>query len=124
MQLQPSPRSFRVETELERGVALLSLFGALDMFAIDRFEAKLRAAEVRSRRVVLDLRGLTSLQSSGLGAIVRAQRRSRVDGWRLAVVRGGPKVDAVFSKSPLARGVRMVKTPAGLFPPRSEPVVG
>jgi len=124
MQLQPSPRRFRVETRQEDGVALLSLFGALDMFAIDHFETKLKAVEVQTRRVILDLRGLTSLESSGLGVIVRAQRRSRVGGWRLAVVRGTPRVDAVFSKSPLGRGVRMVKTPAGLFPPRPEPVVG
>jgi anti-sigma B factor antagonist len=122
MQLQPSPRSFRVETHQERGVALLCLFGARDMFAIDLFETKLKAVEVQARRVILDLRGLTSLESSGLGVIVRAQLRSRVDGWRLAVVRGRPKVDAVFSKSPLARRVRMVKSPEGLFPPRSEPV--
>jgi anti-sigma B factor antagonist len=122
MQLQPSPRRFRVETRQEDGVALLRLFGALDMFAIDLFETKLKAVEVQARRVILDLRGLTSLESSGLGVIVRAQLRSRVDGWRLAVVRGRPTVDAVFSKSPLARGVRMVKSPEGLFPPRSEPV--
>ena len=123
MQLQPSPRSFRVETHQERKVALLCLFGALDMFAIDLFETKLKDVEVRARRIVLDLRGLTSLQSSGVGVIVRAQRRSRVDGWHLAVVRGNPKVDAVFSKSPLARGVSMVKSPDRLFPPRAEPVV-
>ncbi|MFL5820489.1 MAG: STAS domain-containing protein [Solirubrobacteraceae bacterium] len=124
MQLQPSPRSFRVEAQLERGVAVLSLFGALDMFAIDLFETKLKTVEVQARRVVLDLRGLTALESSGLGVILRAQTRSRVDGWHLAVVRGIPKVDAVFSKSPLARGVRMVKNPDGLFSPRSEPVAG
>ena len=124
MQLQPSPHAFRVETRQEDGVALLSLFGALDMFAIDHFETKLKGVEVQTRRVILDLRGLTSLESSGLGVIVRAQLRSRVDGWRLAVVRGAPKVDAVFSKSPLARGVQMVKIPTGLFPPRSEPVAG
>ena len=124
MQLQPSPHRFRVETRQEDGVALLSLFGALDMFDIDHFETKLKGVEVQTRRVILDLRGLTSLESSGLGVIVRAQLRSRVDGWRLAVVRGRPKVDAVFSKSPLGRGVRVVKLPNGLFPPRSEPVAG
>jgi anti-sigma B factor antagonist len=124
MQLQPSPHGFRVETRQEDGVALLCLFGALDMFAIDHFETKLKAVEIQARRVILDLRGLTSLESSGLGVIVRAQLRSRVDGWRLAVVRGAPNVDAVFSKSPLARGVRMVKSPDGLVPSRSEPVAG
>jgi anti-sigma B factor antagonist len=124
MQLQPSPHRFRVETRQEDGVALLCLFGALDMFAIDHFETKLKRLEVQARRVVLDLRGLTSLQSSGLGVIVRAQMRSRVDGWHLAVVRGGPKVDAVFSKSPLARAVKMVNSPNRLFPPLAEPPVG
>lgn len=124
MQLQPSPHRFRVETRQQDGVALLCLFGALDMFAIDHFETKLKAVEIQARRVILDLRGLTSIQSSGLGVIVRAQLRSRVDGWRLVVVRGISKVDAVFSKSPLARGVRVVKSPHGLFPSPSEPVAG
>jgi len=109
---------------LEHGVALLSLFGALDMFAIDAFEAKLKSVEVKARRVLLDLRGLTSLETSGLGVIVRAERRSRVDGWHLAVVQGVPRVDAVFSKSPLARGIKMVKSPDGLSSARSEPVLG
>ena len=35
---------------MEHGVALLSLFGALDMFAIDAFEAKLKSVEVKARR--------------------------------------------------------------------------
>jgi hypothetical protein len=48
MQLQRSSHRFRVETRQEDGVAVLSLFGALDMFAIDHFETNLKAVEVQT----------------------------------------------------------------------------
>jgi anti-anti-sigma factor len=120
MELRHSPRPFRVETELDGGVALLSLFGAFDMFAANACEQEIRRAEVRARRLVLDLRGLSSLESSGVAVIAKAMTRSRVDGWKLFIVRGVPTVNQVLSRSPLTRRLRTVKTPAGLFPPPLE----
>lgn len=117
MELRESPRPFRVETEIDRGVVLLSFFGALDMFAANACEQEIRSAELRARSVVLDLRGLSSIKSSGVAVIAKAKARSRVDGWKLFIVRGAPTVNQELSRSPLTRRLRTVKTPAGLFPP-------
>jgi anti-anti-sigma factor len=117
MELRESPRPFRVETEIDRGVAFLSLFGALDMFAANTCEKEIRTAELRARRVVLDLRGLSSIESSGVAVIAKAKTRSHVDGWKLFIVRGAPTVNQMLSRSPMTRRLRTVKTPAGLFPP-------
>jgi anti-anti-sigma factor len=121
MELQAAPQPLRVETGLERGVALVSLFGTLDMFSVGLFEMKIRTIEVRTKHVVLDLRGLTGIGTSGVAAVLRAKGRSRTDGWRLAVVRGSPSVDRKFSISPRARGLRMHKSPVGVFPPQEDP---
>jgi anti-anti-sigma factor len=120
MELVHSARPFRVETRLEGGVALLCLFGALDMFAANACDKEIRSAEVRARCVVLDLRGLSSIESSGVAVIASAKARSRVDRWKLFVVRGGPAVTQRLSRSPLTRRLRAVKSPEGLFPAPAE----
>lgn len=116
MALDSPPRAFRVDTNLQDGVALLSLFGPLDMFAVGLLEKRIHTIELGARRVVLDLRGLTEIASSGVASILRAQRRSVLDGWALSVVRGSPTVTQVFRASPLARELVMVDSPDGLFP--------
>lgn len=108
-------KPFRVEMELRQGVALLSLFGPLDMFAASLLERKIHIVEVRVRRVILDLRGLTELASSGAAVIVRAQNRSSVDGWALTIVRGPPAITAALRASPLARRLFMIDSPEGPF---------
>jgi anti-sigma B factor antagonist len=120
MELVHSARPFRVETRLAGEVALLSLFGALDMFAANACDKEIRSAEVRARRIVLDLRGLSSIESSGVALIGRAKARSRVDGWKLFIVRGAPAVNQRLLGSPLTRRLRAVKGLEGLFPPSAE----
>lgn len=76
----------------------LELFGELDLATAATLEAELQrveAAEVRT--IVLDLSGLTFMDSTGLRAILLADRRLREAGRRLCLVRGPRAVDRVFT---------------------------
>ena len=71
--------------------ALFSLlFGASMLLVIERAEAS------DARQIVLDLRELTFIDSSGVRMIVCADLRSRQDGDRLRLIRGGARVQRVF----------------------------
>lgn len=46
--------------------------------------------------MVLDLRGLTFIDSSGLRSIIDLWRRSQEDGFDLTIVRGRPSIAQIF----------------------------
>jgi anti-anti-sigma factor len=119
---------FRVETEVEERVALVSLFGELDEHvadyceeALSDIELRLRHVEVRFRRIVVDLRGLTLIDRSGVHTLVRAHMRSRMGGWRLTLVRGPPSVDEVFTPRFIAELFDWIESAVGVFPPPAPP---
>jgi anti-anti-sigma factor len=112
---------FRVETEVEGRVALVSLFGELDLRVADYCEEQLCGVEGRVRHVVVDLRGLTSIDRIGLHALVRAHVRSRLDGWQLTLVRGTLSVDEAFTPSFIMELFHWVDGAVAVFPPRAPP---
>ena len=79
------------------GAGWLHVAGELDMATAPRVEKALRQAERRARLVVLDLRGLTFMDCSGIHVIVDASLRARSRGHRLMLVRGPSQVDRVFA---------------------------
>lgn len=88
---EPRPGSVRVTLSGELGLATA--------YAFDR-----RLLEIESRHpalVALDLRGVTMLDSAGLGRLVSAHRRARRGGWRLVLVRGGRVVARVLHSTRL-----------------------
>ena len=71
--------------------------GELDLDGVDRVTEELERAEASdARQIVLDLSGLTFIDSSGVRMIVCADLRSRPDGKRLRLIRGGAPVQRVF----------------------------
>jgi anti-sigma B factor antagonist len=82
------------------------------MAGVDQFERLLtgdRTAETAT--VVLDLRGLTFIDSSGLRALIMADQRVRADGGRFIVVRGPDRVNEVLEVTGVARQVELVDEP-------------
>jgi anti-anti-sigma factor len=119
---------FRVETEVEGGAALVSLFGELDRRVTDYCEARLsdvelhlRHVEPRLRHVIVDLRGLTVIDASGVQTLVRAHMRSRMGGWRLTLVHGPPSVDDVFMPRFIEELFDWIDSAAAVFPPPVPP---
>lgn len=82
----------------EGGERALELFGELDLATAATLEGELQAAEASgAHTVVLDLSGLTFMDSTGLRTILVAERRLTGAGRRLCLVRGPRAVDRVFT---------------------------
>jgi len=90
--------------------------GELDLAGADAREAEVRrlAAEPAVRTVVLDLRALEFLDSSGLRVVARSQRRRDEAGRRLALVRGPETVQRVFDISRMTERLHFVDAPEEL----------
>lgn len=80
------------------GSAWVHVAGHLEDATSPQFDATLREAQLRATKVVLDLRALELLESSGLRAIADAAARARQDDRRLMVVRGAPHVDTSLTQ--------------------------
>jgi anti-sigma B factor antagonist len=104
---------FDIEVEERDEAALVTLHGELDMARVDEVEAELgRVEATRPARLVLDLRSLTFLDSSGLRVVVMAGNRARRDGLSLTVVRGPEQVHHVFEITGMDRQLPIVDDPA------------
>ena len=77
--------------------AWVHVVGELDIATTPQLERTLREAQLEARLVVLDLRELLFMDSSGVHAIVNAGIRARQAARRLLVLRGPPNVDGVFT---------------------------
>jgi anti-anti-sigma factor len=95
--------SFEVTIEEVRpNVSRVTLTGELDLASAYAFDRRLLAIEQdHPRLVVVDLRGLTMLDSAGLARLVSAQRRARRGGWKLVLVRGGRAIQRVLQTTQL-----------------------
>jgi anti-anti-sigma factor len=73
--------------------ATVSLAGELDMANVGEVEGPLRdLTSLGFRHVVVDLRGLTFLDSTGIALLLRWQRLAHDDGFRFGVVLGDERV--------------------------------
>jgi anti-anti-sigma factor len=71
--------------------------GDLDLYCVDALVAQLNeAAEADSRHVILDLSTVTLLDSTALGAVIRAQHRFNAQGRRLSVIAPNGSAAAVL----------------------------
>jgi anti-anti-sigma factor len=97
------------------GEVRLALNGELDISSAQRVEDELGRIEAgRPRAIVLDLRELQFMDSTGLRTIVGADARAREQGWRLTIVRGPDAVQRIFSVTKLDERLEMVDDPAAL----------
>jgi anti-anti-sigma factor len=79
-------------------ICLVTLSGELDISTGGRFERELSRVEDSDAgtALVLDLRELTFIDSTGLRLIVAADARAREAGRTLALIQGPPAVQRVF----------------------------
>lgn len=99
------------ETREQEGRADVALKGELDLSTADKVDRELKRAEsVATSVLVLDLSGLTFLDSTGLRLIVEADQRARESDRRLVVVKGPAAVQRVFSITKLDQRFEMVES--------------
>jgi anti-anti-sigma factor len=105
--------SVHFETSRKGTVAVVAPTGDLDLSGAAPLEAELGRllAEPGLDAVVLDLRGLAFLDSSGLRVVVVAQLRAREARRRFALVRGTETVHRVFEITRMAERLEWVADP-------------
>lgn len=91
------PPSFRCTVQSNGGDAWIGVVGELDLATSPQLQDALREAELYARRIVLDLRELAFLDTSGIHVIVDASHRLRQSRHRLVLVRGPSPVDRLFA---------------------------
>jgi anti-anti-sigma factor len=88
MNRQTSSAPFRIEVERGGDACSISLSGSYGDFGPDRLEKEIREAEeAHVRHLILDLRGLTSIDADGLTALLGDWADERRDGAVLILVR-------------------------------------
>lgn len=101
-----------MDTQGREGGVQLTLKGELDLSTIEKVEQELARVEAEGHElIVLDLGGLTFLDSTGLRTIVTADQRARRTGRRIVVRRGPDTVHRVFTITRLDERLEMVDDP-------------
>jgi anti-anti-sigma factor len=97
--------------EVGSGLGLVSLSGELDLYVEQDLRRSLTAAdELGVPTVVVDLSGVSFMDSTICGLLVEeAKRRRRGDG-ELALVTNGPRTSGVLELAGIDRVVRMFPT--------------
>ena len=96
------------------GVVHVVLGGELDIATVPELDAALRLAWASSDVIVLDLRELEFIDSSGVHLMVEADRRIRRAGGRLIVVRGPWEIDWLFVLLGIDRVLELVDSSTSL----------
>ena len=100
--MRPTPaagdsKTLAIVPHEEDGVQRIVLTGELDVSAVPAFNK--RMSELRHRgfhSMMLDLSGVTFMDSTGLSAILVAEMHARMRGQRFSVVEGPPHVNELF----------------------------
>jgi anti-sigma B factor antagonist len=102
-------------TEQGEGQARIALVGELDIASAPQFEEGLEKVEADAPAVlVLDLRKVEFIDSTGLRAVISADERARSGGRRLVIIRGTTAVERVFSVTQLDQRLEIVDDPASV----------
>lgn len=110
------PRPFHVQVLPHEGAALLAVSGELDIASAPELARVLN--EIRpeqTKLVVVDLRELEFMDSTGLSIIVRAHQRLSEQDCELTLVKGPPQVQRLLDLTGVAERLRLGSEPAELL---------
>ena len=100
-----------LETSLAGRAAAIALTGELDLAGAAALEQELARLDAQTAAVVLDLRGVGFMDSSGLRVIAVSSERARESGRRLALVPGTDQVMRVFEITRMRERLDFVDDP-------------
>ena len=104
--------AFTTESSMDGDAAVVRFEGELDLATAPQAETALREleeSEQRPGRIVLDLRGVRFLDSTGLRVILAADSRARREGWNVQVIAGPEPVHRVFRIALLDRRLEFIE---------------
>jgi anti-sigma B factor antagonist len=91
----PQRPEFELTVSSDDGVRVVAISGELDLDTMGELNAAL-AVDEGLATTVIDLRGLTFIDSSGVSGVLAAARRARDAGARLVCVPGPAPIQRVF----------------------------
>jgi anti-sigma B factor antagonist len=101
-----------LETSRAGDAAVIALTGELDLAGAAALEQELARPEAETAAaIVLDLRGVAFMDSSGLRVIAVSSQRAHESGRRLALVPGGDQVMRVFEITRMRERLDFVADP-------------
>jgi len=101
------PKPFAVDVQRRSDVAVVQPHGELDIATVDMLRAALDEVE-NAERLVLDLRGLSFMDSTGLRLLVALHRRAQRDRFQLTLVAPAAPADVAIQVSGLDRALPFV----------------
>lgn len=107
----PTQNDFNLEISGDEHVTVLAVSGELDLATSPELEAELQRANSGPELLVLDLRGVTFMDSTGLSLLVKAHRRAQDAHRRLAVVRGSAQVQRLLMLTGVAERLTLIDDP-------------
>ena len=87
-----APSHFQIEPERVEDTVVVRLGGEFDLAGEEHFDRMVESLAGESQTIVIDLSGLTFIDSTGLRALLRAWKASQNGGPSLAVIPGTGQV--------------------------------
>lgn len=110
----PQRPEFEVTVSTDDGVRVVAVRGELDLDTMEELKEALAADNGLQATTVVDLRGLTFIDSSGVSGVLAATRRARDAGARLVCVPGSPQIRRVFEMTGVDTVIEWVDGPREL----------
>jgi anti-anti-sigma factor len=106
---------FNVEVRHDERGLVISVSGELDLASSPALDAALvRAGAAPAERVILDLRRVSFMDSTGLSVLVKAQRHANESRQQLAVVTGSDQVLRLLTLTGVAERLTLIDAPEHL----------
>ena len=102
-------RPFSVDVERRDEVTIVQPRGELDIATVQTLHAVLDGVEIAGR-LVLDLRGLSFIDSTGLHLLGALNRRAQRDGFQLTLIAPAAPADRAIQVTGLAQALPFVTT--------------
>jgi anti-anti-sigma factor len=113
-----TPEAFWLETRKTAEGVVVSLFGELDLATVDQLQDELDRLAVAGRmcELVIDLRELDFLDSTGLRLLLQLHSDCQGDGCSLGLVPGGRAIQKLFAVTGTDAHFAFVAPPDGEVP--------
>ena len=96
--------NFGIKTESDQGVTVIALTGEVDLYTAPELKEELvRVIDDGARRIVIDFRDTTFIDSTTLGVLVSGLKRLRPQGGNLALVITDNNIRKIFEITGLDR---------------------
>jgi anti-anti-sigma factor len=108
--------NFQIEVRRDDGATVLTVSGELDLASSPALREELDRADASGAElVILDLRGLVFMDSTGLSVVVKAHQRAADAGRRFAVVKGGKQVRRLLTLTGIGERLNLIEQPEELL---------